>query len=112
MQKVKIIVKVFNKKAGGTFAKLSIGGRYINDVLADETAQYQVKFTSRSAVKEPTQEGIYEVAFNDGEAWIDTRPDQVANHIYRITAQKVRFDKPLPRFEKDIRELAPSNEVK
>lgn len=112
MQKVKIIVKVFNKKAGGTFAKLSIGGKFINDVLADETTQYQVKFTSRSAVKEPTQEGIYEVAFNDGEAWIDSRPENADKHIYRITAQKVRFDKPLPRLERDIRELAPSNEVK
>ena len=105
MQKVKIIVRSYEKKAGGTFTKLSIGGKFINDVLADEGAQYQVKFTSKSAVKEPTQDGIYEVAFNDGEAWIDNRPDQLEKHIFRITAQKVRFDKPLPRLEKDIREV-------
>ena len=112
MQKVKIIARSYNKKTGGTFTKLTIGGKYINDVLADESVQYQVKFTSKSAVKEPVNEGIYEVAFNDGEAWIDTRPDQVNNHIFRITAQKVRFDKPLPRLEKDIRELAPQTESK
>lgn len=105
MQKVKIIVRSYEKKAGGTFTKLSIGGKFINDVLADESKNYQVKFTSKSAVKEPTQEGIYEVAFNDGEAWIDTRPEQAAKFIYRITAQKVKFSKPLPRLEKDIREL-------
>lgn len=105
MQKIKIIVRKYEKKAGGTFTKLSIGGKFINDVLADENAQYQVKFTSKSAVKEPTEEGIYEVAFNDGEAWIDSRPEMAGKNVYRITAQKVRFSKPLPRLEKDIREL-------
>lgn len=105
MRKVKIIVRSYTKKDGGTFNKLSIGGKYINDVLADENANYQVKFTAKSLVKEPTQEGIYEVAFNDGEAWIDSRPQVAEKHIFRITAQKVRFDKPLPRLEKDIREV-------
>ena len=105
MQKVKIIVRKYEKKAGGTFTKLSIGGKFINDVLAEESATYQVKFTSKSAVKEPSEEGIYEVAFNDGEAWIDTRPEMANKNIFRITAQKVKFSKPLPRLEKDIREL-------
>ena len=104
MQKVKVIVRKYEKKTGGTFVKISIGGRFINDVLADENAQYQVRFTSKSAVKEPTEEGIYEVAFNDNEAWIDTRAF-IENKIYRITAQKVKFFKPLPRLEKDIREV-------
>ena len=103
MQKVKIIVRNYQKKAGGTFTKLSIGGKYINDVLAEESQSYQVKFTANSAVKEPTQEGIYEVAFNDGEAWIDSRPENAGKFIYRITAQKIKFNKPLPRLEKDVR---------
>ena len=103
MQKVKIIVRTYEKKTGGTFTKLSIGGKFINDVLAEEDQTYQVKFTSKSAVKEPTQEGIYEVAFNDGEAWIDSRPEQVEKHIYRITAQKVKFYKALPVIDKDVR---------
>ena len=105
MQKVKIIVRTYEKKTGGTFTKLSIGGKFINDVLAEEDQTYQVKFTSKSAVKEPTQEGIYEVAFNDEEAWIDSRPENVGKFIYRITAQKIKFNKPLPRLEKDIRDV-------
>ena len=105
MLKVKVIVRNYQKKAGGTFSKISIGGKFIPDVLADELAQYQVKFTSKSAVKEPTEEGIYEVAYNEGEAWIDTRPEMVEKHVYRITAQRVKFYKPLPRLEKDIREV-------
>ena len=105
MQKVKIIVRTYEKKTGGTFTKLSIGGKFINDVLAEENETYQVKFTSKSAVKEPTQEGIYEVAFNDGEAWIDSRPEVAGKLIYRITAQKIKFNKPLPRLEKDIRDV-------
>ena len=101
MQKVKVIVRNYQKKAGGTFTKLTIGGKFINDVLADETKNYQVKFTAKSVVKEPTQEGIYEVAFNDGEAWIDSRPEQAGKFIYRITAQKVKFFSNLkPRKEK------------
>lgn len=105
MQKVKVIVRNYLTKKGTTFTKLSIGGKFINDVLADESATYQVKFTAKSEVKEPSQEGIYEVAFNDGEAWIDSRPDFAEKHIYRITAQRVKFYKALPRLEKDIREV-------
>lgn len=104
MQKVKIIVRNYLTKKGTTFTKLSIGGKFINDVLADDSVTYQVKFTSKSAVKEPCEEGIFEVAYNDGEAWIDSRPENAEKHIYRITAQKVKFYKPLPRLEKDIRE--------
>lgn len=105
MEKIKVIVRNYQTKKGTTFTKVCIGGKFINDVLADESAQYQVKFTSKSAVKEPTEEGIYEVAFNNGEAWIDTREGYEDKHIFRINAQKVKFSKPLPRLEKDIREL-------
>lgn len=103
MQKVKIIVRNYEKKDGGTFTKLSIGGKYINDVLADVSKSYQVRFTAKSAVKEPTKEGIYEVAFNDGGAWIDSRPEFAEKFIYRVTAQLVKFYKPLPILEKDVR---------
>ena len=112
MQKVKIIARSYKTKDGKSFTKLTIGGKYINDVLAEEEEQYHVKFTNSSQVKEPTQDGIYEVAFNDNEAWIDNRPEVAGAHIFRIVAQKIKFNKPLPRLEKDIRELAPSNEVK
>ena len=105
MQKVKIIAKTFNKKAGGTFTKLTIKGQFVPDVLAEDEVQYQVKFTAKSEVKEPVLSGIYEVAYNDGELWIDTRAENIEKHIVRITARKVKFFKALPRFEKDIREV-------
>ena len=103
MQKVKVIVRNYLTKKGTNFTKVSIGGKFINDVLADESVSYQVKFTSKSAAKETTEEGIYEVAFNDGEAWIDSRPENAEKHIYRITAQKVKFYKALPKLDKDVR---------
>ena len=104
MQKVKVIVRNFQKKDGsGNFTKITIGGKYIDDILADESVNYQVKFTKKSQVQEPKEDGIYEVAFNDGEAWIDTRDENAERHIFRITAQKVKFNKALPRLEKDVR---------
>ena len=103
MQVIKIIVRKYEKKAGGTFTKLSVGGKFVPSVLADESKQYQVKFTSKSAVKEPTEEGIYEVAYIEGGLWVDTRPEALEKNIVRINAEKVRFSKPLPRLEKDIR---------
>ena len=105
MEKIKVIVRNYLTKEGRNFSKVSIGGKFINDVLADEAATYTVRFTSKSLVKEPTEDGIYEVAFNNGEAWIDTREGYVEKHIFRITAQKVKLSKPLPRLEKDIREV-------
>lgn len=103
MEKVSIIVRNYQRKDGGTFTKLSIGGKFINDVLADESVQYQVKFTKKSTANEPKEDGIYEVAFNNGEAWLDTREEDVKKHVFRITAQRVKFSKPLPRLEKDVR---------
>lgn len=103
MQKIKIIVRSYDKKAGGKFIKLSLGGKYVPDILADESKEYQVKFSAKSVVKEPTQEGIYEVAYNDGELWIDNRPQYATKYVVRITAQKIRFHKALPVLDKDVR---------
>ena len=105
MEKIKVIVRNYLTKDGRTFSKVTIGGKFINDVLAEEDVTYRVMFTKKSAVKEPNEDGIYEVAFNEGEAWIDTRPEYADKHIFRVTAQKVKFHKPLPRLEKDIREV-------
>lgn len=103
MQKTKIIVRSYDKKAGGKFIKLSMSGKFVPDILAEEDKEYQVKFSAKSVVKEPTQEGIYDVAFNDGELWIDNRPQYAGKYIVRVIAQKVRFYKPLPVLDKDVR---------
>lgn len=104
MQKVKIIVRKYEKKTGGTFIKMSIGGKYVPDVLAEDSVNYQVKFTSKSLVKEPQYEGIYEVAYEEGGLWIDTRPEFASKNVVRINAAKIKLAKPLPRLEKDVRE--------
>ena len=78
-QSVKIIVRNYEKKNGGG------------------------KFTSKSLCKEPTEEGIYEVAYEEGKLWIDSRPQVAEKNIVRIEAAKVVYSKPLPKLDKDIR---------
>lgn len=103
LQKVKIIVRIYQKKAGGSFTKITIGGKYVPDVLAEEEENYQIRFTADSLVKEPTKEGIYELAYESGKFWIDSRPEMQDKCIIRVRASKVRFDKPLPKLDKDVR---------
>ena len=100
---IKIIVRAYDKKAGGKFVKLSVGGQYLPLALAEDDTQYTVRFTADSLCKEPTAEGIYEVAYEEGELWIDTRPENADKNIVRITAAKVVFSKPLPKLDKDVR---------
>ena len=101
-QSVKIIVRSYDKKAGGKFVKLTIGGKFLPLATAEDDVNYQVKFTSKSLCKEPTQEGIYEVAYDEGNLWIDSRPEAAGKNIVRINAAKVVFTKPLPRLEKSL----------
>ena len=103
MQTVKIIVRSYEKKDGGKFTKLSIGGKYLPLALAEDQIQYTVKFTAKSECKEPTVEGIYEVAFAEGGLWLDTRPEAANKNIVRINAHKCVFSKALPKLDKDIR---------
>lgn len=102
-QSVKIIVRNYEKKSGGKFTKLTIGGKYVPSAIAEDETTYQVKFTSKSLCKEPTEEGIYEVAYEEGKLWIDTRPACLDKNIVRIEAAKVVFSKPLPKLDKDVR---------
>ena len=105
MRTIKIIARTYEKKAGGSFPKLSIGGKYLPLALAEEEVQYQVKFTAKSDCKEPTVSGIYEIAYADGDLWLDTRPENEGKNIVRVTAHRCVFSKQLPRLEKDIREV-------
>lgn len=99
MLKLKIIVRNFETKKGTTFTKLTIGGKYLPDVTADPNANYQVRFTKKSACEEPKKDGIWEVGYFEKEAWLDNRNPE--HPIFRITAQRIRFDKPLP-VSKDV----------
>ena len=104
-QSIKVIVRNYEKKTGGKFTKISIGGKFLPLATAEDDVNYQVKFTSKSLCKEPTQEGVYEVAYEEGNLWIDRRDDNKDKFIVRINAVKVVFSKALPRLEKDIREV-------
>ena len=104
-QSVKVIVRAYEKKAGGKFVKMTIGGKFLPLATAEDDIQYQVKFTNKSLCKEPQVEGIYEVAYEEGNLWIDSRPEAAGKNIVRINASKVVFSKALPRLEKDIREV-------
>ena len=103
MEKISIIVRNYQTKDGRTFTKLSVGGKFLPDVLAEDSVSYRVAFSKKSAAEEPKEDGIYEVAYNEGDLWIDSRPAYAEKHIVRIVAQKVRFSKPLPKLDKDIR---------
>lgn len=103
MEKISLIVRNYETKDGRTFTKLSVGGKFLPSVLAEDSVSYRVSFNKNSPAQEPKEEGIYEVAFNEGDLWIDTRPEYAEKHIVRIVAQKVRFSKPLPKLDKDIR---------
>lgn len=112
LQKIKIVVKNYQKADGGKFVKMTIGGRFIPDVLAEEKESYIVKFTSNSAAKAPEKDGIYEVAYEEGKLWIDSRPEMHDKLILRVEAQKVRFYKALQKLDKDVRLEAKTPESK
>ncbi|MBO7731969.1 MAG: hypothetical protein J6S67_05435 [Methanobrevibacter sp.] len=103
MKKIKFICRNYQTKDGRTFTKLSVKGKFLNDILADDEANYRVRFTKNSQCQEPKDDGIYEIAFNDGELWIDTRPEYADKFIVHVVAQKVKFSKPLPKLDKDVR---------
>ena len=105
MEKLVCIVRNYETKDGRTFTKISVGGKFLPFVLAEDGVSYRVSFNKKSPAQEPKEDGIYEIAYNEGDLWIDSRPEYAEKHIVRITAQKVRFSKPLPRLEKDIREV-------
>ena len=104
MQSFKFIVRKFNKKAGGTFSKAEIKGQFLPLATAQDEVYYQVKFVSKT-VEMPTENGIYEVSYQEGDLWIDNRPEYVNKHILRVRPYKCVFTKPLPTLEKDIREV-------
>ena len=103
MKTIKIIARTYEKKAGGKFTKLTCKGKFLSLALAEDETTYQVKFVKGSECQEPQSEGIYEVAYADGDLWIDTRPEVADKNIVRIKAHKCVFNKYLPKLDKDIR---------
>ena len=102
-QVITIIARTYEKKAGGKFTKLTCKGKYLNLALADDDVNYTVKFAKGSEASEPQSEGLYEVAYMDGDLWVDTRPEVADKNIVRVKACKCVFKRFLPKLDKDIR---------
>lgn len=95
MKSLKIMARKYQTKDGREFVKLSCKGQYLPLVLCEIDTYYNIKFSKKSLSPEPQEEGIYEVAFNDNDIWLDTRAGMEDKNIVRITVQRIRFDKAL-----------------
>ena len=97
---IKIIVRAYTTKEGKQFVKATAKGKFLPLALAEEDVNYNIKFVGASL---PTSEGIYEVAYEEGNLWIDQRAEFVDKNIVRIKPLKCVFNKYLPKLDKDIR---------
>ena len=102
MQSLKFIVREFKTEKGQPFSKADVKGKFIPLAVAEDEVYYTVRFVGKT-VEMPQVKGIYEVAYKDGDMWIDNRPQYADKHILRIKAVKCVFSKPLPKLDKDIR---------
>lgn len=97
---IKVIVRSYTTKEGKPFVKATAKGKYLPLALAEEDVNYTIKFVGASL---PTSEGIYEVAYEEGNLWIDQRAEYVEKNIVRVKPSKCVFNKYLPKLDKDIR---------
>lgn len=103
MQSIKIIVNEFATKKGTSFIKAEVKGKFLPLATAEDDVYYRVSFVSKT-VEMPKEKGVYEVSYNEGDMWIDNRPDFAEKHILRIKPYKCVYVKPLlPPVEKDVR---------
>ena len=97
----KVIVRNYTRKDGGSFTKITCGGKFLPLATAEDDTTYTVAFTKASKVQAPTKEGIYEVAYAEKGLWLDSRDPN--KNVCRVNAEKVVYNKALPTLEKDIR---------
>lgn len=97
LKSIKFILKNYKSKDGREFSKATCKGEYLPLALAETDVYYTIKFTSKSLSPMPSNEGVYEVSFDENGIWIDSRIEQSEKHIVRINAKKVVFSKPLEK---------------
>lgn len=97
---IKVIVREFSTKEGKKFVKATAKGKYLPLALVDDETNYDIKFVGASL---PTSEGIYEVAYEEGNLWLDQRAEFIEKNIVRVKPTKCIFNKYLPKLDKDIR---------
>lgn len=104
MQSIKVILRNYKtKKDGKGFSTLRAKGQYLPLATVDVNVNYNVRLCGTVQIPKDAKEGIYEVAFENGGLWHDTRPEFVAKDIIRVRATRIVYQKPLPVFERDIR---------
>lgn len=97
---IKVIVREFSTKEGKKFVKATAKGKYLPLALVDDETNYDIKFVGASL---PSSEGIYEVAYEEGNLWLDQRAEFIEKNIVRVKPSKCIFNKYLPKLDKDIR---------
>lgn len=97
---IKIVVRTFSTKEGKTFVKATAKGKYLPLAMVEDDVYYNIKFVGATL---PTSEGIYEVAYEEGNLWLDQRAEYLDKNIVRVKALKCIFNKYLPKLDKDIR---------
>lgn len=97
---IKVIVREFSTKEGKKFVKATAKGKYLPLALVDDEVNYDIKFVGASL---PSSEGIYEVAYEEGNLWLDQRAEFIEKNIVRVKPTKCIFNKYLPKLDKDIR---------
>lgn len=77
------------KATGETFRKATVKGAYINTagvnhgLMIDNEARYSVRGVDKE-LSEYKRDGKYRIYFNEGDCWIDERPDRLDKHIIRV----------------------------
>jgi hypothetical protein len=100
LKSFKIIAKKYVAKNGNEFMKLSCKGQFLPVVTAQLEEYYTIKFTKNSLAKEPVNDGVYSIAYEEGKCWIDDRPENYGKNIVRVEVQRIQFEKPLTAKEK------------
>lgn len=87
---ITVIIKTGkNTKTGEEFRKASVKGQFLNTAAVnhvkpiDSAAYYTVRGID-AILKEHKKDGKYRLYFEQGNCWVDERPDRLDKHIIRI----------------------------
>lgn len=87
MNKITVFAKEFEGKTG-KFVKVSIKGKYLPLIEANEEEFYTVKLIGG----EITKAGQYDLGYESRkDLWIDSRPENADKNIVRIRVKKVLY---------------------
>ena len=103
MKKLLVVVNKYSKKDGTPFYKMSIKGKYIPLIEAEEDQYYTIRLHTplndkgeSESKKIPEKEGFHEVGYNSRkDIWIDTREDMLSKYVLHVRASKIIFTEPL-----------------